>query len=436
MKTPQKILALAALMVFSPWAQANELLETYRQAVAFDATLINAEFQRDAALEAKPQADGAILPNVTAGASVARVRQKQVTAFNGTNRSVSGISGVQVQATQPLYNAPAFSRQKEANVQVDLAELQLLAQQQGLILRVAAAYFEVLAAQDLVRTAETENQAVAKQLDQAKKRFEVGLAAVTDKQEAQARYDITVAQKIAADQQLSNARRVLAEIANQGEIRGTSLDTNMPLGSPDPTNIETWVQAAREANFEARIAQQQSLLAQQQIETAKGNHLPVVNATGEFTQGTRAGVFGGQNRELTAGLQVSMPLYNGGRLSSGVRAAQASSLAARANYEGTLRRIERQTRDAYTAVLTGIAQVKALQQAVVSSKTALDASQVGLQVGARTSVDVLAAQRDLFNAQRQYDRARYDYVLSVLRLKQAAGRLNENDLAEVDALVR
>ena len=452
---PRRLAACAALAFVLPaTAQANALLELYEQARGNDKTLLAAQYQRDAALEAKPQARAAFMPQINGRASYTRQESERsfsAAQFGGppgatvSQENENKERDFSLSLSQALFNWEAIQNLRKADDQVALAETGYRAAQQDLILRVAAGYFNLLAASDTLRFAEAENKAVERQLEQFKQRFEVGLSAITDVQEAQARYDLTVALKINAETALTSARRVLTEITGNADPRVAAVPENFPMPGPDPLTPATWADAARRDNLNVLAARLQAELAGADVKLAYSRHMPTLSleggysdSSGDFTSQT-GGDPSSTSPQESKGSQLALiarvPIFAGGAIRSGVRAATATANQRQAQLESAARTAERQTGDAYQGVLAGVARVNAFKQAVLSSKTALEASEVGLSVGARTSIDVLNAQQQLYAAQRDYARARYDYLLSVLQLKLSAGRLGDADLAEIDRLL-
>lgn len=434
-------LSFCALLL-SGAAQANDLLSVYEQALNNDTALQAAAHQRDAQLEAKPQARAAYLPQITGAYGYSRDNSELDTApspcntagdtqckFNDVNR------GLTLTLNQSIFNWNAIQQLRQSDDQVALAEAGYRAAAQGLVLRVAQAYFGALSAADNLRSTQAENKAVERQLEQAKKRFEVGLSAITDVQDAQARYDLTVAGIIGAQQALDSAKEALAVITGTLPDKLVTLQEDIPLPAPDPADINAWVKAARDNNLDLLAAQLHAEIAKGSVSIARSGHIPSLSLQDQYTDGSSGGRFGGTQKQNTIGLQLSVPIYSGGAVQSGVRSALATHEQRLSEFEGQKRQVDRQVRDAYQGVLAGAARVKAFKQAVLSNTTALQASETGLEVGARTAVDVLNAEQLLYSAQRDYYKARYDYLLSVLTLKSAAGRLSVKDLEEIDRLL-
>ena len=440
-------IALATSLAASP-AQANALLDAYQKALSNDKTLQAAEFQRDALLEARPQARAAYLPQIGAQGSI--TQQDSNSTFSSAQFGAGNSSQTQstkstknaysVSLTQALFNWEAIQRLRQSTDQIALAETSYRAAQQTLILRVAQAYFNVLAAADNLQFSIAENTAVGRQLEQSKQRFDVGLSAITDVQEAQSRYDLTVAQQIDADTALASAKRVLTTITASDDAL-TGLREDLPLTGPDPDTPATWIEAARRDNLSVLAARLVADIAKTDIKAVRAKHLPTLSIEAGYSSSDASDtkINGNSAPSTNDGTSVALvarlPIFAGGAVQSGVRAASSTYAQRTAEFENATRTAERQTGDAYQGVLAGISRVKAYKQAVLSTKTALEASEVGLQVGARTSIDVLNAQREVSNAERTYSRARYDYLLAILSLKQSAGRLNEADLAEIDRVL-
>jgi len=448
---------LAALAAFAMpgLASANELLRVYQLAVQNDAQIQAAMYQRDASLQARPQARSAILPQVSGGYTLGRSHSESDSGARvdpDTGAILSGDTSdtdstqLSVSLNQTVFDWAAFKRLAQAGDQVALAQASYRAAEQTLVLRSAQAYFNVLAAADSLRFTRSENKAVERQLEQAQRRFDVGLSAITDVQEAQARYDLTVAQVLQAEQVLTNAKQALTEITNTPDVDVNFLQDEIPLPGPDPFEVGAWVAAAEENNLDLQTYRLSSEIARKDIGIARAGHYPTLGLRGSYSDSDSVtesspvtppddGRSESGNQSRSIGLSLSVPIFSGFLVKSQVAQAESTFAQRKAEQESSRRSVERQVRDAYLGVISGAAQVRALKQAVVSATTALEASETGFQVGTRTSVDVLNAQRDLYSAQRDYAQSRYDYLLSVLTLKQAAGRLSEPDIAEIDRLL-
>ncbi|MGH8481319.1 MAG: TolC family outer membrane protein [Nevskiaceae bacterium] len=433
--------ALALALLVPSLASANELTRIYQLAVDNDTQLRAAAGTRDAAIAANPRARGALLPQITGSGSYAEGESTTNINKAGDVDSDDETTNLQLTLRQALFDAAAWNRWQSAGRQAAAAQATYVIAEQNLALRVTEAYFNLLAAADSVRFADAEKKAVERQLELAKKRFEVGLSAITDVQEAQARYDLTVAQMIEAEQVLSNAQVAVSEITGTSDARIVPLKDEIPLLGPDPDSVNDWLKTAADNNLNIRVAQANADAARQDVDAAWAGHYPTVALTGLYRQFDDEGVsvLGGvttTERDSTSfGVEVTVPIFAGGSTQAAVSAARGARDQRVAELEGRKRETERSTKNAYQGVIAGVSRVKALAQAVVSNTTALEASEVGLEVGARTAVDVLNAQRELYRAQRDYARSRYDYLLNILRLKQAAGQLAAKDLNEIDSLL-
>lgn len=416
---------LAIAWAAPAYPAADTLADLYQQALASDPQFKIAESERLAVGEKLPQAKSGLLPSLNAGASYTKAWSK------GSQDSTS--SGYNLTLTQPLYARGNWIALDQAGSEIQRAEANYMSAQQGLMLRVAARYFEVLASQDNLEFAGNNKKAIQRQLDQTKQRFDVGLIAITDVQESQAAYDLAVAEEILAENTLNNAREALREVIGQypGQLAGIRAD--MALLVPDPADIEAWAQRALEENptiLAARVAVE---LARQQIEQTRSVHYPRLDLVARHGYSDQDGSgmpqTGGYSLDNSLGLQLSVPIDVSGGMRSRTREAQYRHQQALDALEQQRRAVESQARQAYLNVISGISRLKALDQAVVSNRTALDATQTGFEVGTRTSVDVLNAQKELLRAQRDHAKARYDYLLNTLNLKQGAGSLSEEDLA-------
>lgn len=448
--------ALACALLLTPAAAfANDLLETYRQAVTQDTTLAAALHARDASIEARPQALSAFLPQLSASANIGASKTYggqsssgniQVDPTTGAVVSdgsgqnyISRTKGYSVTLDQAIWNFQSFYTLKQANVQVALAETTYRSAQQALILRVAQAYFLVLSSADTLRTNEAQQASTLVQLQQAKRRFDVGLAAITDVQVAQAGYDTAAAQVISAQQALASAKRQLGVITGaQGDAADEGfpgLRDEIPLPGPDPAVPQAWVDAARQNNYDLLSAQLNTEIAERAVSVQRAQYYPYLGLSASTGRTDATGRFDSNSRTDSIGLNLTVPIYQGGRVQSQVRQAEATYQQYRSQELGTLRTTDQQTRDAFQGVTSGIATVQANLAAVKSNKLALEAAQVGQQVGTLTEVDVLTANTNLYTAQRTYFQSRYDYLTQVLTLKQLAGRLTERDLADIDQLL-
>ncbi len=419
-------------------AQAVDLLETYRAAQANDPLFAAARATRQAGLEKLPQGRSLLMPNISLSANT--TLNDQTTTYSGLSPFPGGAqrynsNGYSVNLVQPLFRQQNWIAYTESGLQVVQTEAQFRAAEQDLIMRVAQAYFDVLIAQDSVQLAGAQKTAIAEQLEQAKRNFEVGSATITDTHEAQARYDLTVAQEIAAQNTLEIKKRTLQQLINTMPKELKHLGKGFKLDAPQPADMEKWVDDAQSNSLQLAIAQAGAKIAEKEVARNRGGHYPTVDLVANYSNSNaNGGSFGvgSDNTNKSIGVQLNMPLFQGGATQSKWREAEANRERARQELENTRRTVVLQTRQAYLGVVSGIAQVKALQQALVSGESVLEASKLGQEVGVRTNLDVLNAQQQLYSTRRDLYQAEYSYLLSQLRLKAAVGSLGEDGLAEIN----
>ena len=404
---------------------ATSLLDIYRAALENDPVFLAAEYQRLATLEARPQARSALLPQVNLGGDISR------TNTDNDQRGTYSGNSINLTLSQTIYRHANYVTLSQADLQIEQANLEYSSAQQSLLLRSAERYFAVLAAQDNLRFARSEQEAIQRQLEQAERRFEVGLIAITDVKEAQARYDLAVAQEIAADNQVATAREALRALTGSYPNSLSTLRETTPLISPEPSDIEVWVDSARNTNLQLQITRLSAELAKKTIALERAARLPNTELIGSYVDSDSDGIMG-DSETTQIKIQVTVPLYTGGLIGSKVRRANANFELARQQLDSQRRSTEQQTRDAYRNVVADISRVKALKQALISTQSGAEATQAGFDVGTRTAVEVLTALRETYRAQADYSSARYDYILNTLRLKDATGTLAPDDLSRVD----
>lgn len=419
-------------------ALALDLLGAYRIAADSDPTLRAAAANRDALLEADDQALAQVLPNIGLSAGRTRTREKIESTSSTIFRNQTSYfttDRYSLELSQPLFRYDRFIQLQQADSQVAQALANYSAAEQDLIIRLAEGYFNVLAAQDNLSFARAELEAIGRQLEQARERFEVGLIAITDVHEAQARYDLATSQEIVAENELDSAREALYEITGELNEPVNALNDRMQLLYPEPRDTATWVDRALDNNLNLIALQAAVEAARQEVKRQRAGHYPTLDLVASHgNTDIGGGSFGGrETTESAIGIQAQIPIFQGGAVNSLTREAHYRFIESQEQFDQVRRQTQRQTRDAYRGVASGIAQVRALEQALVSTETALEAAETGFEVGTRTIVDVLDAQRERFRAQRDLARARYDYLLSTLRLKQAAGSLGVDDLQAINA---
>ncbi len=429
-RTMKRIPLLLALIGASPALQAADLMDIYRDAENSDPVYASARAARDAGLEALPEGRSQLLPNIALSGSNNRSDLDRSGSTSSYDSRVWSLS-----LSQPLFRWQNWAAYKQGEERAKQAEAQFAGASQDLILRVAQAYFDVLLAQDNVDLAKAQKTAISEQLDQAKVNFQVGTATITDTNEAQARYDLINAQEIAAANDLEVKRQTLQQIIGKYPATLSPLGGSLALAPPEPNDMEQWVAGAADRNPQVASQQAAFEIAKREVDKNRAGHLPTLDLVASRTKNSNA-VAGatslGQITTDSVGLQFNLPLFQGGYVSAKVREAVAGLEKARQDLELANRQAALQTRQAFLGVTSGIAQVKALEQALTSNQSALESSQLGQEVGVRTSLDVLNARQQLFTAKRDLSQARYNYILSRFKLKAAAGMLGGGDVEQVN----
>ncbi|MBK9133161.1 MAG: TolC family outer membrane protein [Betaproteobacteria bacterium] len=432
---PLAAAAAALLGLIASGAQAQSLQELYEAARAFDATYLAARAQAQSAEYRAAQADALSRPNVAATAGASSNTLNPPIGPTGDSNTLSA----SLQGRMPLINRANDATQAQARRALELSKAELEAAEQDLIVRVAAAYFDVLAAQDTLATTRASKAAITEQLASAKRNFEVGTATITDTREAQARFDLASAQEIAADNDLRAKRIALDQLVGKSGVAPRPIAVPLPLPPLAPTDPEAWVGSADQQHPTIRRAQAGLDIATLEVERAKAAESPTLDAVASLGANRYSGRYPnslpGSWRVGSIGLQFNMPLYTGG--ATGNRISETLSLEekARQDLAAARRGVAQGTRVAFFGVQSGQARVAALEAAEASSKLALEATQLGYRVGVRVNLDVLNAQTQLFATQADLARARYDVLVGGLRLRQASGQLAPADIDTVNRLL-
>lgn len=418
----------------------QSLLDTYQQALSHDSTLASALSANQSAQELIEQGKALYRPSVNFSAGV-NATQADVRYLN-TGPSPFGFSGKTnfegynygINATQPIFRKQNLVQMDQAKTQVSQADKQLALSQQQLIVRTTQTYFDVLIAQDKIDLINAQKTAILTQLDQAKANFDVGTSTITDVNEAQARYDLIVAQEIAAINEYQVARYSIQAIT--GEVPNSLATVKADIKTHNlEQNMDKWLEVAAQNNLNIQIQQDTVKFSEQEIDRAKAGHLPMLDAVASYndtySNGSSYG-FGSDLKTGTIGLQLQIPLYQGGATSSRVRQAVLNKQKAQDDVDIARRQTALETQRAYLNLNTSIAQVKAYEQALISSQSQLDSTKLGYEVGVRTSVDVLNAQQQFFSAKRDLLQSRYNYLVNIIRLKAASGVVAEVDLADIN----
>ncbi|MBI5791421.1 MAG: TolC family outer membrane protein [Rhodocyclales bacterium] len=426
-------------MALGPAAHGADLMAVYRDALAYDAQFAAAKATVDAGREKLPQGRSGLLPTIGFGASTTWTDSEvtpRVTGAATTNRDYNS-NGWEVKLTQPLFRWQNWVAYNQSELAVAQAEAQFGLARQDLIVRTAQAYFDVLLAQDVLATAQAQKVAIAEQLESAKRNFEVGTSTITDTHEAQARYDLTSAQEIAALNDLNVKRQVLRSVIGKEPEGLKNLKPGVQLAGPQPADIAKWVEMAETASASVQIYQALYEIAVREIEKQRAGHYPTLDLVAtNGRSGAGGGTTGGfDSKSSTVGLQLSIPIYAGGVTASRDREAVALKEKAAADLDNARRTAALNARQAYLGVSSGLAQVKAYEAALTSSQSALDSNKLGYEVGVRINIDVLNAQSQLFDTRQKLAKARLDTLGALLKLKASAGSLSEDDVAAINALL-
>ena len=414
------------------------LLDIYHQALAHDPTLASALSANKAAQEIIEQGKALYLPtvNFSADASTTHTHIRYLDSNIPAGSSNFENLKAGIEARQPIYRKQNLVQIEQSKTQVSQADKQYYLQQQTLILRTTQAYFDVLIAQDKIDLIGAQKTAILSQLDQAKATFEVGTATITDVNEAQARYDLILAQEIAAVNEYEIAKRSIQAITGEIPEKLATAKSDIQVVSLKQ-NMQDWQQIAVQNNLNIQIQQDALKFAEQEVERANAGHLPTLDAVASVSDNYANGspsVFsaGNELRGATIGLQLEIPLYAGGAISSKARQAVLNKQKAQDDVEIARRQVDLDTQSAFLNLNSSIAQVKALEQALISSQSQLDSTKLGYEVGVRTSVDVLNAQQQFYSANRDLLQARYNYLVNIIRLKTASGLVSEADLQDIN----
>ena len=434
------VIAAALTAGFTQVATAADLVSVYREAINYDAQFASARASLEAGREKLPQGRAGLLPLIVAGASTtSNDTDVQLRAAVPVASSSYNTHGWSVSLTQPLFRWQNWVSYNQAELAVGLAETQFVLAKQDLILRVATAYFDALLAEDTLATAQAQRVAIAETLEFAKRNFEVGTATITDTHEAQARFDLTTAQLIGAQNDLAVKRYALQVLVGKDVPSLKRLGSGVALSRPQPENIDKWVEMAQTAGLGVQISTAGLEIADREIDRQRSGHMPTLDLVATRSnsgQGRNLSVPTGVDSDAsTIGLQLSMPLFAGGATASRDREAVALKDKAQADLDNARRSAAQGARTAFLGVTSGLSQVKAFEAALTSSQSALDSNKLGYEVGVRINIDVLNAQSQLYDTRQKLAKARLDTLLALLKLKATAGGLGEADLASVNSLL-
>ncbi len=427
----------------APLTTKTDLVSVYQEAVDNNADLAAARAQYGAQKEVVPQARAGLLPNLSAGADMNNTRTK----FDEPSMT-STRSGNVYQATlaQPLFRADRWFQLQAAKDINEQASLQLSATEQNLILQSAENYFAVLRAQDNLASTKAEEAAFKRQLDQSNERFDVGLSDKTDVLQSQASYDTARANRILAQRQVDDAFEALITLTNREYNSIQGIVHTLPVLAPTPNDAKAWVDTAAKQNLNLLASNYAVSAAEETLKQRKAGHAPTLDAVAQYKKGDNDALgfsnpnpltrYGSDVEQRSIGLQLNIPIYSGGLTSSQVRESYSRLSQTEQQRESLRRQVVENTRNLHRAVNTDVEQVQARRQSIISNQSAVEATEIGYQVGTRNIVDVLDAQRQLYTSVRNYNNTRYDYILDNLRLKQAAGTLNPGDLQDLSRYLK
>lgn len=416
---------------------SENLIDIYQLALKHDPQYRAQQASLEAELETRNQAIAHLAsPVLSISANADRNFQDIDSNFGGGNSSFSA-GGYSLNLSQPIYHRDRSVRLKQVDDQIRKAQFDLDAAQQDLMLRTAERYFSVLAEKDNLAFTQAEKSSLEKQLEESNKRFEVGLIPITDVHEAQAGFDLANARELRAYNLLDDAREALREITGSYPGLLFTLSEDLISTAPTPNDIDSWTQSALENNLQLRARLVEVDIAEKEIQRQAAGHHPTVDLVGVHGFNSSGGQFGNTDVDFTKfGIELNIPIYEGGQVMSRTREALHRHEESLEKLEQVRRSVERKTRESYRGILSGISQVSAFKQAVLSSETAANATKTGYEIGTRTAVDVVTAEQEFFRARKDYSQARYEYILDTLRLKQASGKLSPEDIKQVNLLLQ
>jgi len=434
-KTLSTLIIAVAGAVASVNAQADDLLSVYQQALQNDTTVLKAHAQFKIVEEDITQARSALLPQLSAYGSFSDGESESITTTGSVATTEYDSLGYGANLNMQLYHHDTWLNLDIAEKSAHQSDLTYQAAKQDLIVRVTQAYFALLSAKDDLEFAQAEKAAIARQLEQTKQRFSVGLTAITDVHEAQAQYDNAVTAEIQAENSIFNAEEDLRVITNVYPRNISVLNTaRFSTTTPSPSNADEWQKVAEAKSLDLLAAKVSIDIAQQSIDAAKAGHYPTLDFGASYeSSDTDTAVNTPALDSYSVGVTLNVPIYSGGAIESSVRKAQHRYVSANQDLMQSHRSVVRTTRNAYNTVVATISSIKALEQSVLSAEKALEATEAGFEVGTRTIVDVLNSTRNLYNAKRNLSSTRYAYIQNVLLLKRAGGTITDEDITAINS---
>ena len=437
---PTRHLSLLPLLValgtgFAGVAQAQSLVELFNAAKGYDASYQSAKSQAEATLAKGEQARAGVLPTVGLGAGVNQ--SSQDSSLSSLNGKSFGSQSATLSASHPLYRPGNWASYEQGKKSVEVAKFQLLAAEQDLIVRTSQAYFDVLAATDSLTFVRSQKAAVAEQLASAKRNFEVGTSTIVDTRDAQARYDLTVAQELAAENDLRVKSLALDQLVGKSNTAPKPLQAPVLLGDVQPADVNQWVQQSEALNPAIKQTEIALEVAKLETQKAESSQKPTLDLNGSYNVANNNGNSQTSTSYTTnvasVGLSFNLPLFSGYSIQNRIKETLALEDKARSDLDATKRSVAQGTRTAFFGLQSGLSQVKAYEAAEASTQSALDANKLGYQVGVKINIDVLNAQSQLYSTKASLAKARYDVLVGGLKLRQATGVLKEEDLQPINA---
>lgn len=425
----KNIIAFVILFSFFPTPHAQDLVETYRLALENDPLLKSAYLTQFSVAETKSQSIAQMLPTLSASGNTSRERiNNKKTTFQSAGVQNYWDHGFAINFSQPVFHWDHWIELSQSSNRIAQAKAEYQAELQNLIVKTTEAYFNILSAEDNLEFTVSEQKAIARQLHQARKRFDVGLIAITDVYEAQAGYDQARANRIDAENLLDDSKEALREIIGENDANLKPLVSNINFSPPQPNDITEWSTIAESNNFNIIAALNQAEVSRKEISIQQSGHLPTLDIIANYNVKDINSTFGLRGDTQSVGLQLNIPLFQGGAVYSRSKQALFDYQIAKENLLRTKRTVKRELKNAFRDVISSLSRVQALNATVASANSALEATTAGFEVGTRTMVDVLAEQTKLYRAKRDYSRSRYDYLTNGIKLKQTASSLSEQDL--------
>ena len=424
-------------LAISQQALALDLLQAWQFAQTRNPAYAASQAGQQAEQEQVKQANSALLPQLSAQTSAELLDRRQHSNWSRHNNQER--ANWSLSLSQSLYDRAAWSRLDQAQLQAQAADLQLAQARQDLMLSVSQAYFDVLSAEDQRYTLHAQRDAIQEQLDAAKQMFELGGATITDSYEAQSRLDLIRAQILSTDNELQVARDRLSGLILEPVNKLAPLDPEVRLPQPTPQNTQAWTEQASEQNLQVYRQELLAQAAEKRLAAANAEHQPTVSLKAQTGSGSDQALYnqqgGPRSLNSSVGLELSIPLYTGGRISSVVRQQSSRMQQARYEYQQARQQAIQDSQQYYSGVVSGLARIQALAAAARSSQQSVDANKLAYEVGVRINIDVLNAQQQLYQTERDLSKARYDTVLNSLRLKASAGSLSEADLQAINDML-